>query len=132
MTDWKDLVEHVTSHYKVAWSDDQALALRFDNVNNGRHQMAVVAHMILTDSAEHWVQISSPVGIANDEQLRSLVRAAGSKVCGGIASAQGDIVIYQHAFPMKTFDVADFEGPLFMILATADELERDIIGLDVV
>jgi hypothetical protein len=131
MTEWNDLVEHVKSNYKVAWSDDQALALLFDNVNNGRHQMAVVTHFKLTDGDEHWVQISSMIGIANDEQLRSLVRAAGSKVCGGIASMEGDIVIYQHAFPLKNFDVADFERPLFMVTSTADELERDIISLDV-
>ncbi len=132
MTDWSDLFEYVKSNYVVAWNDEEALALRFDNVNNGRHQMAVVTHLELKDEAEDWVQISSMIGVASDEQLRSLVRAAGSKVCGGIAAEQGDVLIYQHAFPLKNFDVADFERPLFMVTATADELERDILGCDVV
>ncbi len=128
MAGWTDLVEHVKGSYTVASETPRSLRLLF-NVGDGRSQVVVVSHHRLRGGTEDWVQLESPIGEVVDEQLRPLVEAAGTKVCGGLGCS-GDVVTFQHAFPLKNFDVNEFERPLILITTTADELEKEFVGGD--
>jgi hypothetical protein len=129
MQTWNDLKSYVRANYKVDDESPEMMRLTF-GLDGGRRQI-VFLFRAATQSGTEWVQIESPIGSIDRVPFIPLMRLVAETVCGGVSSID-DMLVYRHAVPLADMDVEQFEAPLRMVTGTADNLERHLLGLDVV
>ena len=128
MTTWNDLVQYVSSNYKISERTDSMLKLVFET-GSMRSQVVLVWHLTLDRGAEEWVQIESPFGEFGSVDLAAALQQIGSTVCGGMA-LYGNLVTFRHSVPLANLNINEFESPLALVTSTADALERAFTGGD--
>jgi len=98
-----------------------------------RTQQVAVHHVPAGDAAadgEAWVEISSPVGRADTIDLPRLLELAGDSLVGGAAIVDG-VALLKHTLPLSELSVREeFERPLTLLVARADELEHELTRSD--
>ncbi len=127
MASWDDLVNYVRSRYRVEEESDGLVRLVFE-LGDRRTQTVMLWRMMLP-GAEEWVQIESPIGDVVAVDLDRAIDRIGRTVCGGMGKA-GDLVTFRHAVPLANLDPNELERPLELVTATADDLERTLLGGD--
>lgn len=125
MASWTELRQYIQSNYKVSEDHDSFLHMVF-SFTDGRRQIVTVSHAVM-DSGEEWVKIDSPIGKFDEISLTEAVRRVGGLICGGIAAID-EWVTLRDAFPLANLDTNEFEAPLHLVVGTADELERELVG----
>jgi hypothetical protein len=96
----------------------------------GRSQMVLLARELLMDSVEEWIQISSPIAKVDQINVNAVLREIGPMVCGGLA-IYGEFLAIRDALPLANMQINELERPLRLITATADALEKQFVGVDV-
>lgn len=128
VTTWTDVINYIRTRYEVLEDTDGWLRFRLDT-NGGRTQQVAVHHVAEAEGAE-WVEISSPVGRADEIDLRRLLELAGGVVVGGAAVVDG-VALLKHTVPLADLSVREeFEHPLTVVVARADEFERELTRAD--
>ncbi|GLZ43498.1 hypothetical protein [Actinokineospora sp. NBRC 105648] len=127
MATWTDVINYVRTRYEVLDETDSWLRFRLDTVDDRTQQVAV--HHVVADDGT-WVEISSPVGWADKIDLRVLLERAGGSLVGGAAVVDG-VALLKHSAPLEGLGVLEeFERPLRLIVARADDLEREFTSSD--
>jgi len=131
VTTWTDVINYVRTRYEVLEETDGWLRFRLDT-EAGRTQQVAVHHVHEGDSEDGvaWVEISSPVGRADTIDLRRLLDLAGTSLVGGAAVVDG-VALLKHTLPLEDLSVREeFERPLALLVARADELEHELTRAD--
>jgi hypothetical protein len=126
---WIDLVGYVRTRYEVMRQTDDSLT--FNLPVDGERTQIVYVHHVQTDG-DSWVQIESPIGKADEIDLRRLLELAGATVVGGAGVVDGTAV-YQHAVPLdelQALSLSAFDKPFQLVVKVADEFERELTGSD--
>lgn len=129
MATWNDLTGYIRSNYKIASEREGLIKLIFD-LGDLRSQVVLITRHALIDGEEEWIMITSPVANLGSVNLEVILREVGEIVCGG-AALEGDVVVIKHAAPLLNLDINELERPLRLVTATADRLERELVGNDV-
>lgn len=133
MATWGDLAAYVNETYDVLSEDEGEIRILFNfehyDDEDERTQVIVLAREVL-DKQHEWVQIASPVGLADKIDLKALLIEVGhtSIACG--AAIMGDHVVLRHALPLTTLDLYEFTEPLSLLAGTADQIEEIFSGGD--
>lgn len=131
MATWGDLHAHIDEHYEIDDEGPGWVKMVFD-VGEGRSQIVLVSAIEVGDTGEEWVAIESPVGAMSEVPLERMLGIIEGKVCGGATAMDGgEVVGYRHALPLADLQTPEFENPLAMVTMTADQLERELLGHDV-
>jgi hypothetical protein len=126
VTTWTDVTSYVRTRYEILEESAAWLRFRLDTKEN-RSQQVTVHHV---DDGVAWVEISSPVGRADSIDLRRLLELAGTSLVGGAAVVDG-VALLKHTLPLEDLSVREeFERPLALLVARADELEHDLTRAD--
>ena len=128
MASWRELRSHIFDNYKVAEDGGSIMALDF-NTGDRRSQRVMVGLGGNDRSGEEWVQISSPIAAVGEVNLVAAARAAFDWLCGGVVVIS-DTVYLHHAAPLVNLDLNEFERPLSIVVQGADEIERQLTGVD--
>ncbi|PPK65694.1 hypothetical protein V5P93_005163 [Actinokineospora auranticolor] len=127
MATWTDVINYVRTRYEVLQDTDGWLRFRLDTEGERSQQVAV--HHITAEDGD-WVEISSPVGRADDIDLRALLTAAATDPIGAAAVVDG-VALLKHAAPLADRGVGvEFGGPLTRLVTRADALERELTSAD--
>lgn len=128
MTTWTDVINFVRTRYEVLEDSDGWLRFRLQGPGE-RTQQVTVHHIDALDGGA-WVEISSPVGWADEIDLRRLLELAGSSPVGGAAVVDG-VALLKHTAPLEDLSIEqEFERPLKSVVARADALEQDLTKAD--
>ncbi|MFC4857824.1 hypothetical protein [Actinophytocola glycyrrhizae] len=126
MTTWTDVISYVRTRYEVLEETDGWLRFRLDTDGDRTQQVAV--HHVPAGDADGvaWVEISSPVGRADAIDPRRLLELAGTSLVGGAAIVDG-VALLKHTLPLEDLSVREeFERPMTLLVARADELEDEL------
>lgn len=126
MSTWADVKAHVHNTYKVEDVNDGLMKLVF-SFDDGRSQLAFIEHSF--NEAAEWIKVHSPIGPVDSVNLKSAAKIASDKIVGGIIIL-GDRVYLTNAMPLENLDTNELEEPLHRVVATADEMERNLVGGD--
>src|SRR5690349_23996477 len=102
MTSWAEVVSYVRLRYEVLEERDEWLRFRLDT-GDGRSQQVSVHHLPDLDGTP-WLEISSPVGRADEIDLRTLLDLAGGTAVGGAAVVDG-VALLKHTVPLEQLSV---------------------------
>ncbi|HWL99918.1 MAG TPA: hypothetical protein VNP20_21435 [Nocardioidaceae bacterium] len=128
MTTWTDVINYVRARYEILEETDDWLRFRLDT-GDDRTQQVAVHHVPDTDGSA-WVEISSPVGWADQTDLRRLLELAGTSIVGGAAVVDG-VALLKHTVPLEDLSVGvEFERPLILLVARADAFEHELTQSD--
>ncbi|MEV6410605.1 hypothetical protein [Kribbella sp. NPDC051718] len=127
MASWEELRSYIRITYKVAEDDGTILRLLFA-VGEGRTQIVVVGQS-KTNSGAEFATIASPFAEVGQVEIDSVLSSLADYVVGG-AVAYGQMYMLRHSVPLADLDPDEFDGPLRMVLSTADELEAKFVGSD--
>ncbi len=129
MTTWTDVINYVRARYEVLEDTDGWLRFRLD-AEAGRTQQVAVHHVHGDSDGAAWAEISSPVGRADKIDLRRFLELAGTSLVGGAAVVDG-VALLKHTLPLADLSVREeFERPLALLVARADELEHELTRAD--
>lgn len=129
MITWRDVAAYVRANYQISNEDDNTITLVF-GTGGGRSQMVMLARELLMDGVEEWIQISSPIAKVDQINVNAVLREIASMVCGGLA-IYGEFLAIRDALPLANMQVNELERPLRLVTATADALEKQFVGVDV-
>jgi hypothetical protein len=125
---WTDVINYVRARYEVLEDTGDWLRFRLDTGGDRSQQVAV--HHVLDADGAAWVEISSPVGLADQIDLRRMLELAGTSVVGGAAVVDG-VALLKHTAPLEDLSVQDeFERPLTLVVARADAFEHELTRTD--
>ncbi len=130
MTTWTDVISYVRTRYEVLEETDDWLRFRLETEVDRTQQVAV--HHVPAGEADRvaWIEISSPVGRADEIDLRRLLELAGTSIVGGAAIVDG-VALLKHTLPLAHLSVREeFERPMALLVARADALEHQLTRAD--
>ena len=128
MATWSELAGYVRSNYKIADEKPSMIQMIFET-GNLRSQVVFLWRQALMNGDEEWLQIESPIAELGSVNLQKLLEEVGDVVCGGAAVTSGHVTI-RHAVPLANLNINEFERPLTLVTATADDLEHKLVGTD--
>lgn len=127
MASWTDLINFVRIRYEILEQTDSWV--RFSVPTSSERTQQVSVHHVQGPDGGEWIDISSPVGWADKIDLRRLLELAGTSIVGGAAVVDG-VALFQHAVPLEDMTMLGFDRPFRLVVARADEYERELTGDD--
>jgi hypothetical protein len=128
VTSWIEVINHVRLRYEVLEETDDWLRFRLGTEGDRTQQVAV--HHLPDVAGTAWLEISSPVGRADEIDLRRLLELAGSPEVGGAAVVDG-VALLKHVVPLEDLSVREeFERPLVLLVGRADAIEHELTSGD--
>jgi hypothetical protein len=128
VTTWNDVISYVRARFEVLEETGDWLRFRLDTDGDRTQQVAV--HHVPDADGSAWVEISSPVGRADEIDLRRLLELAGGSIVGAAAVVDG-VALLKHTVPLEDLSVREeFERPLTLVVARADAFERELTRAD--
>jgi hypothetical protein len=133
MATWGDLAAYVRDQYDVISEDGDEMRILYGfehlDEEDERTQVVILVREVL-DVKHEWVQIASPVGLADRCDLRALLEEVGRSSIASGAAIMGDHVVLRHSLPLETLDIHEFVEPLSLLAGTADQIEEMFFGGD--
>jgi hypothetical protein len=128
VTTWTDVINYVRARHEILEETADWLRFRLDTSDDRTQQVAV--HHLPDADGSAWVEISSPVGRADQIDLRRLLELAGTSIVGGAAVVDG-VALLKHTVPLENLSVrVEFERPLTLLVARADAFEHELTQSD--
>jgi hypothetical protein len=128
VTSWTEVINYVRVRYEVLEESDEWLRFRLDTGGDRTQQVSV--HHLPDVDGQAWVEISSPVGRADEVDLRRFLELAGEPELGGAAVVDG-IALLKHVAPLEELSIREeFERPLTLLVGRADALEHELTQRD--
>lgn len=124
VTTWIDVINYVRTRYEVLEETESWLRFRLDTGGDRTQQVAV--HHLPDRDGPQLIEISSPVGWADQIDLRRLLELAGTAPVGGAAVVDG-VALLKHAVPLADLSIQEeFARPLELVVTHADDFERKL------
>jgi hypothetical protein len=128
VTSWLDVINYVRLRYEVLEETEEWLRFRLGT--DGERTQQVAVHHLPDVDGTGWLEISSPVGRADEIDLRRLLELAGEPEVGGAAVVDG-LALLKHVVPLEDLSVREeFERPLGLLVSRADAIEHELTQKD--
>jgi hypothetical protein len=128
VTAWTDVINYVRLRYEVL--EENSDWLRFRLGTDGERTQQVSVHHLPDVDGQAWVEISSPVGRADEIDLRRFLELAGAPELGGAAVVDG-LALLKHVAPLEDLSIQEeFGRPLTLLVARADAMEHELTSDD--
>lgn len=131
MATWTQLQSHIHATYQATDISPRAIEMLF-GTTEGRDQLVWVTSAVGPHD-EEWAMIDSPVGDLGAVDLVQALLLVEGAVCGGLAhlDVRGrHLVTVRHCVPLLHLDAPEFDNPLRLVIAAADDFERQLTGKD--
>lgn len=122
------MINFVRVRFEVLEETDDWLRFRLGTEGDRTQQVSV--HHLPDLDGQAWVEISSPVGRADEVDLLRFLELAGAPELGGAAIVDG-IALLKHVAPLEDLSIREeFERPLTLLVARADAMEHELTSRD--
>jgi len=128
MASWDDLMSFVRVRYEIMRQQEDG-ELWFNLPVTGERTQLVAVRRATGADGHPWVEITSPVGKAEDLDLVRLLASAGQAEAGGVISVDG-VVLFRHSVPLDDTALDGFDRPFQLVVTVADRLEHELTGAD--
>jgi hypothetical protein len=121
MATWEGFREFIKENYVVKAESGNLLWMEFPI--GERHQTVLIHHYKDTDG-DGWIKLSSAISRYLDGvQIQESLEYIGTQLCGGLLQRDYTYSV-AHAMPIADISKEEFEIPLWIVIHTADELEK--------
>ncbi len=127
MASWVDVKGFIRNNYKLQDDEGDCFKIVF-NLGSSRSQVVFI-QKIKTRAGDIWIQISSPVGIIEQENIDDALEYLNENICGGMVKI-GHRHFVRHCLPIEDLSSDEFDVPLRVVTMAADELEQKFVGGD--
>lgn len=127
MATWKQIKDFLRGNFNIAEDSGDMFKLIF-NVDNDRSQIIYI-EKIKSQNHDLWVELSSPIGTIENDEINDALEILNDKMCGGMVKI-GDLHFVRHCMPIDNINGEDFIAIMNIIIGVADELEERFVGGD--
>jgi hypothetical protein len=124
---WDDLMSFVRVRYEIMRQVEGELW--FNLPTSGDRTQIVAVRLVTGEDGHPWAQITSPVGLAADIHLGTLLALAGESIVGGAIATDG-LVLFRHSIPLGDTALDGFDRSFRVVVEVADRLEHELTGAD--
>ena len=124
MATWDTLRNYIKASYIIKSDNGNSMTLGF-SFQDGRSQDVLLQKVIFRD--EEWVNIGTAVCNINELDHTEALRRNFAMVVGKL-SLYKEVVVFEHALPLKDLDIDEFEIPFRVIREVGDDLEKEFAG----
>lgn len=125
MPTWNEIVDYCKEKYGLENAEPTYFELR-KTWSDGRTQEIVVRTYDAFD--ESWLEFVSPVCKEDELSPRAALRKNAAMAIGALALNDKGYYQLQYAVRLASLDMDEFEKPLHILLAKADDLELELTG----
>ncbi len=126
MASWSDVQNHLRSRYVLTEDQPNLIALDFECAGGRSQKILISAFAALN---KHWVLFRSRVCERDRLDPEEALRRNSVFAVGFLALADNFYEIV-YTTQLETLDIDELEIPLRVLTDTADELERELTGMD--
>jgi len=124
---WDDLMSFVRVRYEIMRQVEGELW--FNLPTSGDRTQIVAVRLVTGEDGHPWAQITSPVGLAADIDLGTMLALAGEAIVGGAIVTDG-LVMFRHSIPLGDTALDGFDRSFRVVVEVADRLEHELTGAD--
>lgn len=128
MARWQDVRTFIHAQYSATDVSDDLIKLVF-KVDDERSQLVFIGRELLMGGSEEWVMVASPFAPRAGTDLSKALDLVSRMVCGGMSSI-GEYLVLKHSLPLANMDNNELLRPLQLVVTSADQLEKDLLGTD--
>ena len=135
MKTWNEVIKFIRSNCEVSDSYYEGQNAEKDwlkiivNCQDRRSQMVFVNKLDESYKTGSWIQIASPCGIINNNDLNSVLEYLGNEFCGGLVKI-GNHHFVRDTMPIDDLSPKEFDAPFQYVASYADIIERKWVGGD--
>jgi len=127
MATWKQIKDFIRSNFNLQEDEGDFFQMTF-NLENDRTQLAFV-QKIKSQNEAIWMQISSPIGLIEDDEINYALEMLNEKMCGGMVKI-GEKHFIRECLPIDDLSPEQFVAVMEILVGVADEMEERLIGGD--
>ena len=127
MATWKQIKDFIRSNFKLQEDEGDFFQLTFELENN-RTQLVFI-QKIKSQNGEIWLQISSPIGLIEDDEINDALEMLNDKICGGMVKI-GEKHFIRECLPIDDLSPEQFVAIMEIVFGIADEMEEHFTGTD--
>jgi|TergutMp193P3_1026864.scaffolds.fasta_scaffold364625_1 1,2-phenylacetyl-CoA epoxidase PaaB subunit len=127
MATWKQIKDFIRSNYKLQEDEGDFFQMLFE-LEEDRSQMIFV-QKIKSEAGDIWVQISSPIGTIEDDEIDDALEMMNDKLCGGMVKI-GERHFVRQNMLIDDLSPEQFVTLMQIVMNAADEMEQRFIGSD--
>jgi hypothetical protein len=127
MATWKQIKDFIRSNYKLQEDDGDFFQMTFD-IDDNRSQVVFI-QKVKSQSGAIWLQMSSPIGLIEDDEINDALEMLNEKICGGMVKIAEKHFI-RECLPIDDLSPEQFVAIMEIVIGVADEMEERFIGSD--
>jgi hypothetical protein len=97
-------------------------------LENNRTQLVFI-QKIKSQNGAIWLQISSPIGLIEDDEINDALEMLNDKICGGMVKI-GERHFIRECLPIDDLSPEQFVSIMEIVFGIADEMEEHFTGTD--
>jgi hypothetical protein len=127
MATWKQIKDFIRNNYKLQEDEGDFFQMTFELEDN--RSQVVFIQKTKSQNGAIWIQLSSPVGLIEDDEINDALEMLNDKICGGM------VKIAERHFIRECMSIDDLSPEQFVsimeiIVGVADEMEERFVGND--
>ena len=127
MATWKQIKDFIRNEYKLQEDEGDFFQMTFEL--EGDRSQVIFIQKIKSEFGSIWMQISSPIGIIEDDEINDALEMMDQKLCGGMVKI-GKRHFVRHNMLIDELSPEQFVTIMRIVMNTADEMEQRFIGSD--
>jgi hypothetical protein len=127
MATWKQIKDFIRSNYKSQKDEGDFFQMTFEL--EGDRSQVVFIQKTKSQNGSLWIQISSPVGLIEDDEINDALEMLNDKMCGGMVKI-GECHFIRECMSIDDLSPEQFVSIMEIIVGVADEMEERFIGND--
>ena len=128
MATWKQVRDYIQENYKYEYDEEYDMFKLIFEITDERSQVVFVERD-KSVSGTSWIEVSSPVGEVNKNDIFDLLEDLDKKVCGGAVKI-GNRIFIRSRYLLDSIDSDAIDNALSLLAGIADELEEKYVGGD--
>jgi hypothetical protein len=124
---WKQIKDFIRSNYNLQVDEGDFFQMVFE-VDDNRSQIVFI-QKAKSQAGAIWLQICSPIGAIEDDEINDALEMLNDKICGGMVKIEDQHFI-RECLPIDDLSPEQFVTVMEIIIGVADEMEECFIGSD--
>jgi hypothetical protein len=127
MATWKQIKDFIRSNYSLQEDEGDFFQMTFE-LDDDRSQVVFI-QKTKSQNGSVWLQMSSPIGLIEDDEINDALEMLNDKMCGGMVKI-GERHFIRECLPVDDLSPEQFVAVMEIIIGVADEMEERFIGSD--
>ena len=127
MATWKQIKDYIRENYQLQEDEGDFFQMTFEL--EGDRSQIIFVQKTKSEAGDIWIQISSPIGIIEDDEINDALEMMENELCGGMVKI-GERHFVRHNMLIDDLSPEQFESIMQIVMNAADKMEEKFIGGD--